>query len=138
MKSIFFAILFLISLSTAQAAPIQSQVKVLEFCHLTQNPDSGVYLQVFDVGQGQTELGKESGLFVAVLTSAGNVRPHVLAAFPVVRIPPSGVGVTGFESADQKSFYFSKNLTTQTYTLKSSGAVSINLIVKAGRFSSCN
>jgi hypothetical protein len=108
---IFILILFTISINSFAHA--SQKIKVKLTCHLSGYPDQGLHIQVIDVGSRP-----DFELLVAVITPDGNIKPHVIGAFPVERIPVNGTGVYGYSGKD---FNLTISSQIKTITLVSGG-----------------
>ncbi|MBC7458177.1 MAG: hypothetical protein H7235_07870 [Bdellovibrionaceae bacterium] len=128
MKSSLMLTALLLIGSTVFAATNES-AEVIRDCHLAENPDAGVRVKILNVGEQPG-----SGLLVAVVLSAGNVKPHIMGAYPVTVNPPNGAGIIGFSGTG-----FSLKIATQTglIELKSSGSEPVHMSGNGPLFS-CN
>ena len=88
--------------------------KLVRQCHLATNPDSGVLVEIL-----QFDDQPNSNLLVAVIISAGNIKPHIIGTFPVSTLAPNGAGILGYTG---KNF----SLTISSWT----GWISLNALGK--------
>ena len=119
-KTAFLTMLSVVTISTSFSSPARAgnSLNVLARCHLASNPDAGVNVEIVDAGSTTN-----SNLLVAIVTSAGNVLPHVLGAFPVSVIP-NGAGIITYKGTD---FLLTKSTWTRLITLKSGGAEPVDM-----------
>jgi hypothetical protein len=92
MKLLILSLTTLFLTTTAHAA---GHLKLKLSCHLSKYPDQGINVQIIDVGSTPS-----FELLVAVITSAGNIKPHVIGSFPVLTIPINGAGIHGYTGKD--------------------------------------
>ncbi len=97
-------------------------------CRVTSHPDTGVEVKIINVGDQP-----ESGLYVAVVLSAGNIRPRILGSYTVRPLAPNGAGITGYRGPH---FLLKIDSWDHTISLKTSGPQAVAIVGKPP-FSNC-
>lgn len=108
----------LLSITFAGVAQAANSLSVVAQCHISSHADTGVNVEIVDAGPIAY-----SGLLLAIITSAGNVRPHIIGAFPV-QVVPNGAGIITYSGRD---FLLTRSTQTNLISLKSGGSEPVEI-----------